>query len=175
MEKFKGLTRSSSVFFFFGENLHEYFVVKGNSKYPLNSYKPKSEWQIGNACKGFQLFLLGCLIIFINLRKKTNFEYITKKKKNIYIGPCFCCRPLISYVFCLFISIIVLFISLTLLKTKSTYELNPRYRVAFLNEYDLASYLSFFLFLIGFFCGCVGNLECSFKSDRIHNTPSYLN
>lgn len=116
---------------------------------------------------------------FHKFKEKNQFRvHHEKKKKNIYIGPCFCCRPLISYVFCLFISIIVLFISLTLLKTKSTYELNPRYRVAFqpfLNEYDLASYLSFFLFLIGFFCGCVGNLECSFKSDRIHNTPPYLN
>ena len=62
----------------------------------------------------------------------------------MYIGPCFCCRPLIPYVFCLFISIIVLFIGIQkniyiYCKTKSTYKLNPRFRVASLNEYDLRS------------------------------------
>ena len=76
--------------------------------------------------------------------------------------------------FFVFISIIVLFIPLTLRKTKSTYELNPRFREAFLHEYDLASYLSFTLFLVGFICGGVGNLNIISKVIG-YIIPPYLN
>ena len=102
----------------------------------------------------------------------------------MYIGPCFCCRPLVPYVFCLFISIIVLFIRIKkkqcylflLLYAKQNRHTNSTHvleQLFSMNMTQLAIYL-LPCFWLDLSVGGVGNLNILSKVIG-YIIPPYLN